>query len=1054
MTSKPPRERFRAPITPKAMQSDRALFSPPNIPSLWLDRAIKQSFTGANTRAPAHTRASMGSGWLYRLEGQTYYSPTCLRPDVKIPRGFDETDSTLSTSTHDYKLEHYQYPQWWSKASSYLGFTPLRPDLSAPPLYPLLRYPDVLDSPDLGPHPDPGLWSRWQQLQDALVEATHLLLKDSGAAAVRSMPYPCARVDRNVESRAYIGRKAQLYRDISLARSLFEVWFGCLSYAIAVNEAIINQVNAFSLSSRACIPLSWVELILAPYQERKKGGTTAACALPPIPGTMAQSSKLNSQHGRQNNPSSQDTIELRSGGIIDPSFVSSLRNTCIAKFDGSVERVGLFIKIPERPEEMISIDWLLECNVPVWYAWGQREEAIARNYPVFARYRPPPETPWVTLPPSPFGFGPSPPTPSDDDEQTYYLDSAMVPLFELDFPTTMKPEIAPYEKRPELREWERNWEQFFAAADSKEQLLIQMETPEMKQEREVRNRNPPTTRPEAKFYVWERGMRGTFKRRVARDEELEGIFEARGKFGKSQGRYNSFYNEWDLCRYWGPPDDEQLLHRAKIRANLRGTSVEGELLWWRVYYGLQPEPSSSGLESTAEDLGGISAEPSGDLECTQFASHALDQRSPDKDTVKGNGHDMDVVQYEMEEGELEDSEIDVSWMVLHAYHFLGFTMCPRSPDSATRLPIKAELEAPAHAPRLIGGQGTGQFWASTEGQAIIQFAKCLASNSSPPKAVSWDLSRWNAMPITSLPLFKRLNFFQGQVKVQVEAWDNVRGRSTPKLIFRMETAYWLDIPSDPDRLPTAWYIGTNTPELALALCRIGGSVRCSNPVSIAWYLATKGVPFQTWFKRRPEQIRPLAGIRASPELIQFRLESQCTFGERDYQEYVRCRRRLLDGPAGRAAVKMGGIIWRLATEDIGIRDVLSGVPSEDVLCGQRVVRQDGEGSFLVDDGLNLDEIMAICGEYEVGVDEGNQRGHRSWWPSPDLWEEYHGSSGWSPFAEAFFQSRLAEIQKNFKPIARSGWRKRLHPSASLRKAREKVRAQSAALFGKAAEGGL
>ncbi|KAJ3516928.1 hypothetical protein NMY22_g14086 [Coprinellus aureogranulatus] len=206
------------------MQSDRALFSAPKIPSLWLDRAIKQPFTDAGTRqdALAHARRNLGPGWLYELEGQTYYSPTCCRPNVKLPRAFDTAIAALG-STHDYQFDRYRRPQWWSKPSSYLAFIPLRPDLSAPPLYPLLRYPEVLDSTELGPHPDPHTWGQWQQLQEAVVEATHLLLKDSGAAAVRSMPYPCARVDRNVESKAYIGRKTHLYRDMSLARSLFEV---------------------------------------------------------------------------------------------------------------------------------------------------------------------------------------------------------------------------------------------------------------------------------------------------------------------------------------------------------------------------------------------------------------------------------------------------------------------------------------------------------------------------------------------------------------------------------------------------------------------------------------------------------------------------------------------------------------------------------------------------------------------------------------------------------------------------------------------------------------
>ncbi|KAJ3528941.1 hypothetical protein NMY22_g9201 [Coprinellus aureogranulatus] len=819
----------------------------------------------------------------------------------------------------------------------------------------------------------------------------------------------------------------------------FEVWFGCLSYAIAVNEAIVDQANTFSLASTVCAPRSWVELILVPYQEKKRERASLKATHSGLqaPGSMLRTAQLSTQNTLQPEPSRVDTTKPRDDDVvIHPNFASSLRNTCIANFDSSVERVGVFIEIPEKPEDMVSIDWLVDCNVPIWYAWGRREEAIARKYPIFARYRPPHNAVWAAIRSPQLGFDPAPAISDLRGDPIEEMDSLMFPFSEPEVPSTMKPEIAPYEKRMELRESERNWEQFFAVADSKERLLLQMETLEMKQEREARAQDPPTTRPEAKFYVWERGMRGTFKRRVARDEELEGLFEEKGGLGKSKRGITA-------CTTNG------------TYAITGGTTVEGELLWWRVYYGLQPKPLTSEFNATAGYPTSIALETQRRLEYEQNPCHcdAWDQSGPqaDGEPADGTAHDTSHDTCEMEDGELEEIETDVSWIGVHAYHFLGFTTPPESPHSRTPLPLNDELQTPVHAPRLVGNQGTGQFWASRKGQAIIHFAKCLASNDFP-EAYSWDLSRWNTTPLASLPLFKQLRCFRGQVMVQVEAWDNVKGRSTPELIPRMEAAYWLDVASNDS--PTTWFIGALSPELALALCRIGSLGRSADPLSIAWYLATRGIPFRTWFKRRPEQIQPLKGIRSSPQLIQFRLESEYSFGESDYQEYVRCRRRLLDGPAGRAAVKMGGIIWRLATEDVGIRDVLSGMPSEEVLCGQRIIRRETGGGFLVDYGLNLDEIMAICGEYEVGIDEGSQKGRLSWWPPPDLWEEFHGCNGWSSFAEAFFKSRTAEIEKNFRPIARSSWRKRLRPSASLKKAREKVRSQSAALFRNIAEGGL
>ncbi|TEB18469.1 hypothetical protein FA13DRAFT_1803477 [Coprinellus micaceus] len=495
--------------------------------------------------------------------------------------------------------------------------------------------------------------------------------------------------------------------------------------------------------------------------------------------------------------------------------------------------------------------------------------------------------------------------------------------------------------------------------------------------------------------------------------------------------YNSFFNEWDLCRYRGAPDDDQLLFQATVQARMRGTTVQAELAWWRVYYGLPPEPLAPTLP-WAEKISIFSQE-----DPRAYPEPHLHPRPTQSQFQQPMDHLQSASVASMEDGEIADPNVDLapiedlSWIARRTYHFFGFTL-PLDHDTKNPHEHAADpkFQTPAHAPRLLGvpkTPSTVRHWSSREGQAIIRFAKSLDSMD-PPEPSACDLHQWNATPVAALPLFKSLKSFSSAVVIRVDEWDNVKGRSTPELSSRIETAYWLDIPSK-DR---TWLIGCMRPELALTLCRLGQDFAC-NPLSIAMHLAEHGVPFNTWFKR--QNIQPVEGTRRSPHLIQFRPDSQYQFSKIDYDEYVRSRRRLLDGSPGRAALKAGGIVWRISKQDIGIRSLVSGEPSQEVLDGQRALRQDNEGNFLVDDSLNQDEIMAMCGEYEIGIRQGNQRGRTLWWPPPDIWDECYGTNGWSHAAEEFFQSRLTTIAKNFTPMTRSSWRDILRTSSPLKKAR-------------------
>jgi hypothetical protein len=106
------------------------------------------------------------------------------------------------------------------------------------------------------------------------------------------------------------------------------------------------------------------------------------------------------------------------------------------------------------------------------------------------------------------------------------------------------------------------------------------------------------------------------------------------------------------------------------------------------------------------------------------------------------------------------------------------------------------------------------------------------------------------------------------------------------------------------------------------------------------------------------------------------------------------------------------------------------------------------------ENVSHDDSAVVADLHTQNPDPGNQKGRTSWWPPPAIWEESYGSNGWSPLAEAFFQSRLATIEKKFSPISRAEWRNILRPSASLKRARAKVKTHSAEICTGSPEGGL
>ena len=84
----------------------------------------------------------------------------------------------------------------------------------------------------------------------------------------------------------------------------------------------------------------------------------------------------------------------------------------------------------------------------------------------------------------------------------------------------------------------------------------------------------------------------------------------------------------------------------------------------------------------------------------------------------------------------------------------------------------------------------------------------------------------------------------------------------------------------------------------------------------------------------------------------------------DYKHYENHRNDFLLTPHARAAVKYGGIIWRLSVQSIDPDYVTAG-PSSEVLATSRAKYFDHDEARYWDDELIDEEINIICGVYKI-----------------------------------------------------------------------------------------
>lgn len=201
------------------------------------------------------------------------------------------------------------------------------------------------------------------------------------------------------------------------------------------------------------------------------------------------------------------------------------------------------------------------------------------------------------------------------------------------------------------------------------------------------------------------------------------------------------------------------------------------------------------------------------------------------------------------------------------------------------------------------------------------------------------------------------------------------------------------------------------------------------------YLVGNGIPF---FTGKPVQKLP----RPNPtsRITREYRPTSYTFGLTDFIQYEQKKVDFLAGPAGRAAVTKGGIVWRLSRDQVEAKRITKGPTSEAAASG--IYISDLDGSHLVDDAITQEDEDVLCGTYLIYtrtfiylpdahgllmnylLENNTQVEQRSWFPKSNIWNSSgFNHSYWTADDEDFYQLRRQDIQNNAQPLNSHEWRK-------------------------------
>lgn len=160
----------------------------------------------------------------------------------------------------------------------------------------------------------------------------------------------------------------------------------------------------------------------------------------------------------------------------------------------------------------------------------------------------------------------------------------------------------------------------------------------------------------------------------------------------------------------------------------------------------------------------------------------------------------------------------------------------------------------------------------------------------------------------------------------------------------------------------SWVLGVEHASSAVQVLR-NRSWGCTR-WELAKQLLERGIPFSTL----GATARTVLNAKSKTKSLGWRPQNFIPDRGIDYPAYVARRDNFLAGPRGRVAMMRGGILWRLARDVVKTSTVVVGPNRPEYEAPKFVLRAE-DGGYLYDDDLTEEETDLICGVYRVHTGE-------------------------------------------------------------------------------------
>ncbi|TEB31221.1 hypothetical protein FA13DRAFT_1791511 [Coprinellus micaceus] len=602
------------------------------------------------------------------------------------------------------------------------------------------------------------------------------------------------------------------------------------------------------------------------------------------------------------------TVLERKG--LRPDWVDDIENSPIAYYDISNPRAGTIVDILDPVPGQPTIEWLVTAGIEVWYRWSREEEDA--NWDGKLRMFKPPSTPAAIPVARQSSVQPSrSPTESQlhsDEQVPTPLDGPLNPRTHLPLPdpesgvagiaSTPTPTITTAICDANEQEQRRRWRQeYFSKQRAEDEEIMKRESPYAREARLNRTRVPPTRR--VKIFEWHPDGDNPciYKlHRVPDKAKSDVLFE---DYGEQQKIYDPFRNVWHCCSDFGPDDDDDNEEDLPVDAAQEIPIPEDEAST------LQAHPPPPPMSESLAQMDRIDDIPAVETVAVP--------RSP-------------------------------SGLATSVWEMFSkcYGMCDSLPVSPTSSLDAFDDREQSLLLRLAcrnePQDAIDEFKKSQQFVTCLKFFQAMREGNAMVDG-GWDLSDDCLLPVRHSPRFATVQ------KVPIPPSSDEL-----KETYRVADVYYVFTPA---KAHTPWKFATLSAAAALLACRLPPHFQFED---IAHYFAQKGIPFRTLYTR---PLLPAAPPAFELPYVRPMRTFTYKFTKEDYEGYVRQRVMQLGQSHMQAAIKRGGIAWRLAIGILGISNVCA-PPS---LWGS-YSRVDISEERHSDDLLTSIELDVLCGVYE------------------------------------------------------------------------------------------